>query len=530
MSHYFAVLVALASLLAVVRAAAANEALRALVVCGSTRAGRCVKHWTLDAAHAIHALAIQHTDRRITGAHDLAVFAVRTSEHPTGFAAIEERFARAFPGAGQARAAAAAFTAAVTLASAGAVGALTAGNDPVVHPPHHRVSERASGPSLEGAAVPATPAPDTTTSTEPQADAAASPAALAATAPPDTTPAPVSPIAAQRGGLPIGKGMWIWLHDRAEGGDVNMIVERSKLWGLTHLYVRTGTLREGFMAGPFLDRLLPVAHANGIRVYGWDFPYMNDPVSDINRAAAAIRYTTPDGHRIDGFAPDIETKHEGTNESIENIRAYVHGLRANVGGDYPLIAVIPNPTAYRISQGYPFGEIVAPFDAIAPMVYWMNREPGADVAHAMSYLSQFGKPIFPIGQAYDGAIDGGPPGVPNRDAIIRFMQVADQLGGMGVSFWSWQHASLEAWQAINEAMEFRLGEGPAEALRPSMIRAYQLQLAYLGYAVTVDGQWGPATAAAVSGFQRDHRLPETGGVDGATRQALLKPRPAAVRV
>ncbi|MDQ3943959.1 MAG: hypothetical protein M3357_02145, partial [Actinomycetota bacterium] len=203
-------------------------------------------------------------------------------------------------------------------------------------------------------------------------------AAAAVTIPPP--PPPRAPA------LPRGKGMWLHRLEWAAGGDPAALVAHAKAVGLTHLYVRTGTLKEGFMAGPFLDRLLPVAHANGIRVYGWDFPYMSHPGSDVNRALAAITYRTPDGHRIDGFAPDIETKFEGVNENVEHVTAYVTWLRQNVGDDYPLIAVVPNPTPGRVARGYPYAQIVAPFDAVAPMVYWMDRDPAAEVSAAIAYL------------------------------------------------------------------------------------------------------------------------------------------------
>ncbi|HEV3362957.1 MAG TPA: hypothetical protein VG795_02250, partial [Acidimicrobiia bacterium] len=36
-----------------------------------------------------------------------------------------------------------------------------------------------------------------------------------------------------------------------------------------------------------------------------------------------------------------------------------------------------------------FAEVTAAFDAIAPMVYWQNRDPATDVAGAIDYLAQF---------------------------------------------------------------------------------------------------------------------------------------------
>ena len=94
-----------------------------------------------------------------------------------------------------------------------------------------------------------------------------------APAPPPATAGRTIP--AQRGALPVGKGMWIWLSDQTEGGNARSIVARAQEVGLTHLYVRTASLSQGFYAAPFLDQLLPAAHAANIRVYAWDFPYLD---------------------------------------------------------------------------------------------------------------------------------------------------------------------------------------------------------------------------------------------------------------
>ena len=36
---------------------------------------------------------------------------------------------------------------------------------------------------------------------------------------------------------------------------------------------------------------------------------------------AAITYTTPDGHRVDGFSADIETRAQGVNVAPDTARA-----------------------------------------------------------------------------------------------------------------------------------------------------------------------------------------------------------------
>ena len=137
---------------------------------------------------------------------------------------------------------------------------------------------------------------------------------------PATTTTAVAPPAAPtlKGALPVGKGMWMYQPKAVEGGNPHAIVARAKAVGLTHIFVRTGSSKTGFYAGDFLAKILPVAHAGGIRIYGWDFPYLDDIRADVDRAVDAITFTTPDGHRIDGFSADIEFPSMGVNLTPEN--------------------------------------------------------------------------------------------------------------------------------------------------------------------------------------------------------------------
>ena len=266
--------------------------------------------------------------------------------------------------------------------------------------------------------------------------------------------------------LPHGKGMWIYEPAKTEGGNAQAIVDRAREVGLTHLYVRLGSHWDGFNVRPFVDSLLPAAHAKGIRVIGWDFPRLGDAWSaDVARAKAMIEYRAPGGHRIDGFSADIETESEGTRVSPDVARAYGAALRGLVGADYTLIATVPRPS-FKHRPTYPYAEIVESFDAVAPMVYWLNRQPDADVAGAVDDLAPFGKPVFPVGQAYDGKPEGGRPGVPPPEELLRFMGTAHAKGVTGVSFWSWQAANSSAWEAIRTATQFAPGSTRFHAISP----------------------------------------------------------------
>jgi hypothetical protein len=245
--------------------------------------------------------------------------------------------------------------------------------------------------------------------------------------------------------------MWLNNFDRSEGGDPYALVAKARDLGLTHLYVRLGSSKRGFYARPVLERLLPVAHRAGIKVVGWDFPTLADPGADAGRAAAEVLYTTSTGHRIDAFSADIETPAEGTHLSAGGALLYGSALRTAVGPGYPLIATVPRPSPKR---WFPYAEVVASFDAVAPMVYWGKRDPVTDVQGAILALAPLGKPVMPIGQAYDSAIDGWAGGSPSKEALAGFTRAAHEGGATAVSYWVWETAEPQHWAAIGEARQF----------------------------------------------------------------------------
>jgi hypothetical protein len=322
--------------------------------------------------------------------------------------------------------------------------------------------------------------------------------------------------------IPVGKGMWVHILQRAYGGNPDLIVNHALSHGLTHLYVRLGSTRMGFYAQGDLNKLLPVAHAAGLKIIGWDFPYLDDIHADVERANAEINYVTPGGHRIDGFSADIETASEGTALSTDNVTAYGNWVRHFAGPQFPLILAAPRPNPKR---WYPYEAAAKQFDAIAPMVYWINRDPAADVTGAIEALRPLGKPIIPVGQAYDPGIDGSHSwGPPSAADINKFMQTAADLGVASYSFWSWDTASPEVWAAISSSQLIQLRplfNGPDLEDR---VAALQRVLKGLGRPVAVDGDFGAHTQAALADLQRQLGLPASGQLDRATLVALKQPR------
>ena len=371
-------------------------------------------------------------------------------------------------------------------------------------------------------APPAPPADPAATAPAPAPDRAAeqsTPPTTTAAAPPPA-PAPAAPATPKAKSLiPVGKGMWLYQLSMAEGGDAVKVVNKAKAAGLTHVYLRLGSSKGGFYDQAELDKLLPVAHAAGIKVVGWDFVYLDDPAADAARAKAEIDYVTPTGQRIDAFSADIETSSEGVNLTAERASAYGAALRGLVGPGYPLIATVPRPSPKR---PFPFAEATASFDAVAPMVYWQNRDPATDVAGAIAALAPLGKPILPVGQAYNGGAEGGPDRDPPKSQLVAFMDTAMAKGALGVSFWVWNHATADQWSAIGGATSWEL---PGRSADTTATAYLQRVLTFLGQPVTQDGQIGPATRRAIAAVQTSFGLPATGHLDGATVRWITGPTP-----
>jgi hypothetical protein len=255
----------------------------------------------------------------------------------------------------------------------------------------------------------------------------------------NTTVPPALPIA--------GKGMWIWQFGKIAHGDPNRIVQSALAHGLTHIYVRSGSSNVGLKGWSDVAKILPVAHAHGLKVIAWDFPYLRDPPTDVRRARWVMSQTVKGGHSVDGFAADVETRSEGTVLTRGRALYYARHLRDASRGKF-LVLVPPRPNPYTVTF-YPYAVLMPSFDAVAPMVYWGAHSPDGTARWAVDYLRRFGKPVAPIGQSFDMGPEGGPKGAPQGSAVTRFMDAAQSTGAVGVSFWSWQHTPARLWKTIH---------------------------------------------------------------------------------
>jgi hypothetical protein len=267
------------------------------------------------------------------------------------------------------------------------------------------------------------------------------------------------PAKQQVNGQPIwqpiaGKGMW-FTNYLPHHSDVDQMMRAAKLAGITHVYAEVAITPYGFYARDTLNRLIPAAHKQGIAVIAWVYPYLRDVSLDVRLTKLVADYVTPTGERADGVAADIE-------EVIDRVSVYSYGqlTRALLGDDTLMVAAVFHP---RAEPDYPYDAIAASWNVLAPMDYWHSRASKlygrADVARFVAVsiitiraaMGNSQLPIEELGQTYNMFTDDftGGATAPGWDEMIADMDVAKDYGCIGVSFFEWQTATQEQWQAVS---------------------------------------------------------------------------------
>ena len=269
------------------------------------------------------------------------------------------------------------------------------------------------------------------------------PVVLVTSLPPVKAPAPwTSHVAAL-----TGKGMWIWEWDSTDGGVADEIVQQAVSAGLHQLWVRVGDSMNGFYGTEELDSLVPVAHAHGIAVIAWGFPYLWDPVGDAQWTAQILGWRAPSGQQVDGYSADMEEATEGVMLSAQRAAVYLEHVRQAAGSRLVVATVYP-PTDANWDGGYPYRAMARYVDAFAPMVYWECTDPGTDGALDVARLSRL-RPVHVIGQAFNFAGVGGRTVSPSGAEITEFLSASRRAGAIGASFWVWQDATPEEWAVVS---------------------------------------------------------------------------------
>lgn len=271
-----------------------------------------------------------------------------------------------------------------------------------------------------------------------------------------TTPNPSRVMVA---GKPVwsaiaGDGMWLPV-PLLEMADPDAVVQAAHDLGLSHIYLEVGASGGGFYGREGVDRLLPAAHRNGIKVIGWVLTSLDSLPNDVTLCTTIANYRTPDGERLDGIAPDIED-----NMNATDVAAFSQILRAQLGTDRLIVGVI-FPAGSWIGQQYPVAGILShSFNALAPMAYWHESREAFTAATVSDYVRHavvdihdaVGDPHYPvavIGQTYDSfSRNGAGPNNPTGQEIATALDSAKRAGAVGVSLFQWGTTTPAEWEAL----------------------------------------------------------------------------------
>ncbi len=238
--------------------------------------------------------------------------------------------------------------------------------------------------------------------------------------------------------LPLeGKGLFIWKVHNCEGGDPTAILNRARAAGLTHVLIKVADGPRAYnvdLAAPLVEAL----KGAGIKAWGWQFVYGDEPFGEADIAVHRIRTLG-----LDGFAINAETAYKGKHAAAS---AYMDSLASRV--DVPLaLSSFRYPTYHAT---FPWTEFLSRCDLNMPQVYWVQAtNPAQQLDRSVAQFQNVYpvRPIVPTGAAY--AEYGWRP---TAAQVREFLAHAREIGLSAANFWSWDYAGSSAgrdlWDAI----------------------------------------------------------------------------------
>jgi hypothetical protein len=243
-----------------------------------------------------------------------------------------------------------------------------------------------------------------------------------------------------------GKGMYLWIISRVEGGDPNAIADLAHQAGMSHVLIKVA---DG--SGPYnIDKqtgkdnvpaLVSALRARGVQPWGWQYIYGRNPR---NEARIAIQRTLQ--FNLDGFVvnAEIEFKEKGMEPAA---RQYMQELRAGLPNTPIGFSSFRYPSLHR---PLPFETFLEYSDINMPQVYWIKSyNPAQQLLKSLREHQglRVWRPFLPTGAAY-------PEGswAPTGAQLTEFMQACKDYDLPGANFWEWYYArkSPQLWQAVEK--------------------------------------------------------------------------------
>ncbi|MBX9724612.1 MAG: hypothetical protein K2X81_24620, partial [Candidatus Obscuribacterales bacterium] len=243
-------------------------------------------------------------------------------------------------------------------------------------------------------------------------------------------------------GLADGAGIWVNLWNYPDG-DLDRYFTDLRQHGIRNLFLQTSRSNTPALTNPqLMGQIIEAAHRHGVRVLAWSFHELLNPDADAERMIAAAEYASPHGEHVDGAAPNMEKNLEPW-----RIEKYAQHVRAKLGANYPLIAVVYSPLnkCFEVKRiSWPL--LAQYFDVIAPMIYWNSKyekiEPYSYTVKSIQKIRELsGKPDIEISAIGDGMGSSAP-------AIAEFLRACRDAEATGISLYPNQKMTAEQMDAV----------------------------------------------------------------------------------
>jgi hypothetical protein len=291
---------------------------------------------------------------------------------------------------------------------------------------------------------------------------------------------PGAPAAARSVSLDAyrGLGSWVDIYDTDALDDPTAAVAVMAAHGVRTLFLQTGNYRHSGLVYPGKTaEFIRAAHARGMKVVAWYLPLFKSVNTDFTRVERSLQFRTSDGQTFDSFALDIEADIVPIKTRIQHLLELSARIRDAVGPSYPLGAIIPSPRGLiRVPTywpGFPYKQLPAYYDVIAPMSYYTFHTNGPWAAH--KYIAdnirlvreRTGDPTIPI------HVIGGLTEDTSTKECRAFMRAVRENGILGGSLYEYAGMTAGQWAALQQipvnpverpALPVPVGAGQAPAL------------------------------------------------------------------
>jgi hypothetical protein len=251
-----------------------------------------------------------------------------------------------------------------------------------------------------------------------------------------------------------GLGAWVDLFEGRAWHRPAAAVADMANHGVRTLYLETSNYsqRRAVVDPAAVGRFIDAAHARGLDVVAWYLPGFDRVHRDLVRSMRAIRFRTPGGQAFDSFALDIEASIvDPASKRSKRLLALSRQIRARVGPNYPLGAIIPSP--YRMERGkswagFPYSQLAAIYDVFLPMSYFTFHVEGEQRAHDEVAASvpiireRIGDPTIPI------HVIGGIADRASGPEVRGFVHASREHGVIGASLYNWSLTREHHWAEL----------------------------------------------------------------------------------